>query len=308
MRHLLSFLLATTLVTVAAPSYAQLDPPSMPSIADAQPIPDSHWTADDVTVLDDAERPVAWRSSGLLARVAGQQPVRDAARQFGKPEGAPPTPPHTGVRALARALGRDVAHLPSRTNLLWVGIGAGAAAAAHPLDDTANARLSGPALDKFFKPGAVMGQSYVLLPAAVGIYATGRIGSHPRVSHIGSDLIESLAVAELMTQGLKVATRRDRPDGSGANSFPSGHAAGTMAFATTLERHFGWKFYLPAYAFASYVAMSRLHDNRHYASDVVFGSAVGIIAGRTVTRHGRENFPIQAALVPGGGVAVLFVR
>ena len=32
---------------------------------------------------------------------------------------------------------------------------------------------------------------------------------------------------------------------------------------------------------------SRLHDNRHYLSDVVFGAAVGTIAGRTVTQHGR---------------------
>ena len=36
---------------------------------------------------------------------------------------------------------------------------------------------------------------------------------------------------------------------------------------------------------ASYVAMSRIHDNRHYLSDVVFGAAVGAIAGRTVVHH-----------------------
>jgi hypothetical protein len=192
-------------------------------------------------------------------------------------------------------------------NLMWVGIGAGAAAAAHPLDDTANARLSGPKLNKVFKPGAVLGQSYTLAPTAVAVYAVGRMSKRPRVSHIGSDLIESLAVSELMTEGLKYTVRRERPDGSTANSFPSGHAAATMAFATTLERHFGWKYYLPAYAFASYVAVSRVHDNRHYLSDVMFGSAVGIIAGRTVTRHGRENFPVQAMAVPGG-VAIVYSR
>ena len=56
-----------------------------------------------------------------------------------------------------------------------------------------------------------------------------------------------------------------------------------------------------------YVAVSRVHDNRHYLSDVMFGSAVGIIAGRTVTRHGRENFPIQAMAVPGG-MAIVYSR
>jgi hypothetical protein len=34
-----------------------------------------------------------------------------------------------------------------------------------------------------------------------------------------------------------------------------------MPFATALERHFDWRFWLPAYTFASYVAISRLHDN-----------------------------------------------
>lgn len=48
--------------------------------------------------------------------------------------------------------------------------------------------------------------------------------------------------------------------------------------------------------------MSRLHDNRHFASDVVFGSAVGVIAGQTVTRLGRKQFPAQAAVIPGGVV------
>jgi len=34
-------------------------------------------------------------------------------------------------------------------------------------------------------------------------------------------------------------------------------------------------------------------------NDAVFGSAVGLIAGRTVTRHGRE-FPVTLAAMPGG--------
>ena len=225
---------------------------------------------------------------------------------IGPPDPAPPIPEHTGFRAMADSLGHDIVNLASRENLLWVGIGAGLAAGVHPLDPTANETLSGPSLDKVFKPGAILGQSYTLFPAAITIYAFGRIKEHPRVSHMGSDLIESLVVAELMTQTLKYTTRRERPDGSGANSFPSGHAADTMAFATALERHFGWKYAVPAYAFASYVAMSRLHDNVHYLSDVMAGSAVGIIAGRTVTHHGRE-FPVQAVALPGG-FAVVYTR
>jgi hypothetical protein len=35
-------------------------------------------------------------------------------------------------------------------------------------------------------------------------------------------------------------------------------------------------------------AASRLHENKHYVSNVIFGAAVGSIACRTVTRHGRD--------------------
>jgi membrane-associated phospholipid phosphatase len=225
---------------------------------------------------------------------------------IGKPTPAPPTPEHTGIRAMVLELGGDIKHLPSWENVFWASAGGGVAAAVHPLDPTANADLSSPFLDKFFKPGAILGQSYTLLPVAATIYVVGRAGNHPRISHMGSDLIQSILIAELMTQTIKYSVRRERPDQSNTFSFPSGHAADTFAFATALERHFNWKYYLPAYAFATYVAMSRLHDNVHFASDVAFGSAVGIIAGRTVTRYGHRPFPIAMTAVPGGFAIVYF--
>ena len=43
-----------------------------------------------------------------------------------------------------------------------------------------------------------------------------------------------LSASEALTEALKYTTRRERPDGSGKNSFPSGHAADTFAFATAL--------------------------------------------------------------------------
>src|SRR6185312_7954511 len=157
-----------------------------------------------------------------------------------------------------------------------------------------------------FKAGEPLGESPTLFGAAIVTYAVGRLKDRPKISHMGMDLIQSLVVSEAMTETLKYATRRERPDGSGKNSFPSGHAADTFAFATALERHLGWKGAVPAYMIASYVAISRLPDNRHWLSDVVFGSSVGIIAGRTVTRHGRQ-FPVALVTVPGGA-AILYVR
>jgi membrane-associated phospholipid phosphatase len=263
--------------------------------------------------LESAERPDGATVEGAADTAAQQNVPALKSRSLapgqiiGKPTPAPPTPEHTGIGAMVRELGGDIKHLPSWENVFWAGAGGGAAAALHPLDPTANADLSGPFLDKFFKPGAILGQSYTLLPVAATIYFVGRASNHPRISHMGSDLIQSILIAELMTQTIKYSVRRERPDQSNTFSFPSGHAADTMAFATALERHFNWKYYVPAYAFATYVAMSRLHDNVHFVSDVAFGSAVGIIAGRTVTRYGHRPFPIAMTAVPGG-FAVVYYR
>ncbi len=208
---------------------------------------------------------------------------------------------------MTRGLWTDVTNLPSRQNLFWVGVGAAGALAVHPTDTSVTADLVDASwAHPTFGAGAILGQSYTLLGVAGTVYVVGRVKDLPRTSHMGMDLIRSVAIAELMTQTMKFSVNRTRPDGT-SRSFPSGHAADTFAFATALERHFNWKFAVPGYAFATYVAMSRLHDNRHYLSDVVAGSAVGIIAGRTVTRHGRENFPVALSPIPGGA-AVTYVR
>jgi membrane-associated phospholipid phosphatase len=248
--------------------------------------------------------PLAAQETLLVSDTSAAEAADD---QIGKPAGPPPTPEHTGIKATFRDLLTDFKHLPSLQNLMWVGIGAGGALAVHPADNSVNQQLIDASWShKTFAAGAILGQSPTLLGAAGTIYVVGRAQGNGRLSHMGSDLIQAIAVSEAMTQGLKYSVRRERPDGSGPNSFPSGHAADTFAFATAIERHFGWKGAVPAYAFASYVALSRLHDNVHYTSDVVFGAAIGIIAGRTVTRPGHD-LPIVVAAVPGGA-AILYVR
>lgn len=240
--------------------------------------------------------------TGSLAAV-----VADVGQVVTQPEGPPPTPRHTGIKALIKDLGQDVIHLPSKENLFWVGVGGGLALAVHPADDNLNeAWVNSDFAHDFFAPGKYLGSLPVLLGAATATYIVGRSRDQPKVSHVGMDLIQALAVSEFMTQTLKHITNRERPDQSNNTSFPSGHAADTFAFATALERHLGWRYAVPAYIFSSYVAISRLPANRHWLSDAVFGSAVGIIAGRTVTRHGHD-FPVAVATVPGGA-AIVYVH
>jgi len=224
-----------------------------------------------------------------------------------QPAGPAPTPRHTGIHALGKDLLDDFKHLPSKENLIWAGVAGGLALSVHPIDDNVMHAWGGnDTLQSVFKLGKYLGQSYVLIPTALGVYIYGRAKDEPKVSHVGMDLVQSLLMSEAIVQTLKYTTRRERPDGSGKNSFPSGHAADTFAFATALERHLGWKGAVPAYIFSSYVAISRIPDNRHWLSDSIFGAGVGIICGRTTTRHGAK-YPVSAAVVPGGA-EIMFSR
>jgi hypothetical protein len=240
------------------------------------------------------------------ADAAGVTPQRDGA---GADAAEPPTPPHTGVHALVRGVGEDIRHLPSMPNLYLASLGGGLALAVHPADDSVNAHLRGHASSAtpIFAPGKYAGQTAVQFGAALAVFTVGRVRHQDKVSHLGMDLLRAQIVTSILTTGLKYAVQRERPDGSNHHSFPSGHASITFATATVLERHVGWRLSAVGYTVASYVAASRLHDNRHYLSDVVFGAAVGAIGGRTVTQHGRNVWTMAPVPVPGG-VALMAQR
>jgi hypothetical protein len=246
-------------------------------------------------------------ADGVVHPALDVRPALDFEQVVRQPEGPAPTPRHTGIKAMFKDLALDVTHIPSKENLFWAGVGGGLALAVHPADDNVNeAMINSDFAKAFFKPGRVIGSLPMLLGSATTVYIVGRSQDLPKISHVGMDLIQALVISETMTQTLKHLTNRERPDDSDNTSFPSGHAADTFAFATALERHLGWKGAVPAYIGASYVAMSRLPADRHWLSDVVFGASVGIIAGRTVTRHGRD-FPVTLSIVPGGA-ALTYVR
>jgi membrane-associated phospholipid phosphatase len=222
----------------------------------------------------------------------------------------PPTPPHTGIRALFGDLGEDFKHLPEMQNVYVATVGGVLALGVHPFDQSFNAKVLShyDAVNTFFAPGKYLGSTQVQVAFSLGTYAVGRWQDQPKVAHLGMDLLQAQIMTEVLVEPLKFAVHRERPDGSDHQSFPSGHAAVTFATATVIERHLGWRKAVLGYAIASYVAMSRIHDNKHYLSDVVFGAAVGTIAGRTVVHHKADYWALSPVAMPGGGVALMVSR
>jgi hypothetical protein len=215
----------------------------------------------------------------------------------------------TGFHAYVYSVAHDFAAMPTMKSTYAVLGGAGLlAAAVHNEDPDVNSHFQG-GNTNFFAPGKYLGQSYTIGIAAFTTYLVGRVKQNDKATHIGIDELRALLESEVIVQGLKYTVRRERPEGSGY-SFPSGHAADSFAAATVLQRHFGAKAAIPTYILSSYIALSRLHENRHYLSDVIFGAGVGYVVGHTVTRHGKGNFT-EFAMYPVAvprGVEIAFVR
>ena len=249
-----------------------------------------------------------------------------AAAQTSPPPAATPADPqekekpapveHTGWRSLVKDTGRDFASFPQRRSTWVLLAGGGALAlAAHSADDYVEQHIVGnPNADHFFSAGKVIGSAAFETGAAVTVWLVGRqLGRRQggsktnKVSHLGFDLMRAQIVTQSIVHGIKYSVQRDRPTGE-CCAFPSGHAASAFAAASVLERHLGYRGWWPAMVAASYVATSRLVDNRHFLSDVVFGAAVGEAAGWTVVgRHGRTEYALQPVPVRGG-VMLAFVR
>jgi membrane-associated phospholipid phosphatase len=245
----------------------------------------------------------------FLSEPDAADPLRAASQGPVQP---PPEPEHTGFIPLIKAAGSDFKMFPQRRST-WVilGVGAAGAALAWPVDDEVNDHIRGSrAVKTFFKPGSIVGSGWVQAGTAIATYTTGRVMRHAqgrqnKIAHVGFDLMRANIVSQALTYGLKLSFQRDRPTGE-CCSFPSGHSSATFAAASVLERHFGYRAAWPTFLIAGYVAVSRMHDNRHFLSDVVFGSALGVASGWTVVgRHGRNQYGLVPVKTAGGMMIAL---
>ena len=92
----------------------------------------------------------------------------------------------------------------------------------------------------------------------------------------------SYAIMAGFVNGIKYTAKEMRPDGSTANSWPSGHTATSFVGATLLHKEYGltrspwWS--VAGYGVATATGVMRVLNNRHWISDVLSGAGIGIMS------------------------------
>jgi hypothetical protein len=110
--------------------------------------------------------------------------------------------------------------------------------------------------------------------------------------------MRALISTTLVTGTMKWGFGRERPDQSDHYSFPSGHSSSAFTSATSLTYAYGWKAAVVAYPVATFVALSRLADNKHWFSDVMAGAFIGMWMGRASFFNSSELKPQSWILLP----------
>ena len=93
----------------------------------------------------------------------------------------------------------------------------------------------------------------------------------------------SYGIMAALVNGIKYTAKEMRPDGTSANSWPSGHTATAFVGATMLHKEYGltrspW-FSVLGYGTATATGVMRVLNNRHWISDVLSGAGIGILSG-----------------------------
>ncbi|MBN2411244.1 phosphatase PAP2 family protein [candidate division KSB1 bacterium] len=90
---------------------------------------------------------------------------------------------------------------------------------------------------------------------------------------------EAFFVNMAFTYAFKTVVRRERPGKQNYRSFPSGHTSGSFVVAAVLYRLYGYQIGLPAYTMATITGLQRIHDDKHWLSDVLTGALLGTLIG-----------------------------
>ncbi|MEI6898858.1 MAG: phosphatase PAP2 family protein [Bacteroidota bacterium] len=177
----------------------------------------------------------------------------------------------------------------------------------------------------FFSP---LGSGLYDIPTLAIFYACGVIWKNKKAKETGLKGLEAYVITAVFTQVIKQTTHRHRPyqdtppdphnwDGPfswggdygtfGYNSFPSGHSSTVFAIATVIGLEYWDTKWVPVVSFglAGFTALYRLAVNDHWASDVLFGSALGFAIGSMV--YFNANKKLQIVPVSSTGLGATFI-
>lgn len=87
------------------------------------------------------------------------------------------------------------------------------------------------------------------------------------------------------------------PNGNTTNSsFPSGHTTVAFAAATVFAMEYHNRPLIPivAYSAATLIGLSRITENKHWATDVLTGSAIGYLMGKLVVNNYHRYAKLKA--------------
>jgi hypothetical protein len=122
---------------------------------------------------------------------------------------------------------------------------------------------------------------YMQYAPAVAVYGLNLAGIKGRHNFVDRTIIYAMSdiILNVVVSSGKSLTKKMRPDGSNNLSFPSGHTAHAFASAEFMRQEY--KDVSPWYGYAGYaVAIAtgylRIHNNRHWFSDVAAGAGIGI--------------------------------
>jgi membrane-associated phospholipid phosphatase len=150
----------------------------------------------------------------------------------------------------------------------------------------------------------------------LGLYSYGRLAHKPKVADLGLHGTEALVIGGQLAFVMKGIAGRARPyvntddphnysfmrgfkESTDYKSFPSGHAIAAFAAASAVTSEAkrwwgtkgGWIVGSVLYTGAAAVAWSRMYDNKHWATDVLTGAAIGTFTGLKVVHYHHKTNP-----------------
>ncbi len=140
-----------------------------------------------------------------------------------------------------------------------------------------------------------MGNANIIRPMAAIVFVGSLTSGKPYFQDAAFTSLESVVLANLLTNGLKLIVGRARPHADlgpnsfrpfgGDLSFPSGHATTVFAFTTP------WLLYYPGITSGALfilgigTAAARMADEYHWFSDVLGGALIGFGTGYLLSRR-----------------------